>query len=393
MPDNQQEMIFLTRYSQARVQLYEQTNIAKCPKDTLFNLGQEASAILKYMDDLQDETFGIDNAETIIDAIVGTEDAYERLAAFVGKVVKQLGAVSKESLFYLCPESAQPTVFQQTPEITGEQISLNAYLDYLLQQGNQLPDISHCFTHQRDMEIWQENTRSVIQEIVNFMRWMQPRLQQHPAVTPVFLLRDTLLVYLGFVWLQNQGMQLPPLKPLLLNRTVLKYCAGDTEFYYTMADTLYDTLNQQGECDLHVFCHDYIKKLFAHADLPQAFWQVSKAQLDMLQTGQPLLIVETGVLASFPLWLLALAKEKSSFVLYATAPWLLPIYKDITFQKNYHYLIQLEKLVIQDYLFQFHHFLDTETIVQKTANQEIESLALYELACFKELLFQGFSTL
>ena len=76
-------------------------------------------------------------------------------------------------------------------------------------------------------------------------------------------------------------------------------------------------------------CHDYLATL----------------ALD----GTPLFI-ESGVQGTFPLCLLALTGTTGDLVLYTTTPWLYPTYAPVIFQKNYHYLREMETIVAHDYL-------------------------------------------
>jgi hypothetical protein len=65
--------------------------------------------------------------------------------------------------------------------------------------------------------------------------------------------------------------------------------------------------------------------------------------------GTPLFI-ESGVQGTFPLCLLALTGTTGDLVLYTTTPWLYPTYAPVIFQKNYHYLREMETIVAHDYL-------------------------------------------
>jgi hypothetical protein len=108
--------------------------------------------------------------------------------------------------------------------------------------------------------------------------------------------------------------------------------------------------------------------------------------------GTPLFI-ESGVQGTFPLCLLALTGNTGDMVLYTTTPWLYPTYAPIVFQKNYHYLREMETIVAHDYLFQLKTVQGGKVLVEETTNERVRSLALYEMQTFKAMVTRCMPTL
>jgi hypothetical protein len=92
------------------------------------------------------------------------------------------------------------------------------------------------------------------------------------------------------------------------------------------------------------------------------------------------------VQGTFPLFLLSLTGNKGDMVFYTTTPWLYPTYAPIVFQKNYHYLREMETIVAHDHLFQLKTVQDGRVLVEETTHEQARRLALYEIQTFKAIL-------
>jgi hypothetical protein len=114
--------------------------------------------------------------------------------------------------------------------------------------------------------------------------------------------------------------------------------------------------------------------------------QACRAYLATLALDGTPLFIESGVQGTFPLCLLALPGTTGDMVLYTTTPWLYPTYAPVVFQKNYHYLREMETIVAHDYLFQLKTVQDGTVMVEETTNATARCLALYEIQTFKALL-------
>jgi hypothetical protein len=75
-------------------------------------------------------------------------------------------------------------------------------------------------------------------------------------------------------------------------------------------------------------------------------------------------------------------------VFYTTTPWLYPTYAPMVFQKNYHYLREMETIVAHDHLFQLKTVQDGTVMVEETTNATARCLALYEIQTFKAIMIQ-----
>src|SRR5262252_5463458 len=58
----------------------------------------------------------------------------------------------------------------------------------------------------------------------------------------------------------------------------------------------------------------------------------------------------------------------------------------IVFQKNYHYLREMETIVAHDHLFRLKTVQDGTVLVEETTNATAQCLALYEIQTFKAMV-------
>jgi hypothetical protein len=125
-----------------------------------------------------------------------------------------------------------------------------------------------------------------------------------------------------------------------------------------------------------------------HADpaIPASFTQACRDSLATLALDGTPLFIESGVQGTFPLFLLSLTDKTGDMVFYTTTPWLYPTYAPIVFQKNYHYLREMETIVAHDHLFQLKTVQDGTVMVEETTNATARCLALYEIQTFKAML-------
>jgi len=378
------EKEFLLNYYKKRLQFFKQLNLDDCTKEALIKHGEEASCLKKIMEDYYEE--GYDHLTEILIEL----KLFEFLQTFIENILTRLNEPSEQKLFHLLAQTAQVNCLSDSDYTSNSPSELNQYLMQFQQQNIEIPDISSGFDSLEKMELWKRNTKTIMSEQIKFLDWCVNKIQQQPNVTPIFLLRDTLLPYLGYLALRELNPDLPEAQPFLLSRKFLSYQTGNEDFYLDLGEIIYRILIENPDFDKDKLSRRFSEYALSHPNLPENFLQSCHDYLEVLQLNNPMLIVETGLHATFPLWLLALTQNSGDFLLYATAPWLKSNYKDSVFCPNYNYLRNMETITIHEYLFQFHSFSDGQVYIEQSNNTHIKALSLYELACFKQQLQKKF---
>ena len=371
---------FLTGYYQQRLAVYEHIAFSGYTRKQLLDIGLEASSLKKFLLDCYEEGY-----DCFVDLIALPLNTLERLQKFLQRLLQFLGETSEQALFHLFPEVIEHSLLQPT-HFDGEICELSALLESLEHQTQRPVDISGCFSEPQHLQQWQAKTALIMDEMLAFMGWtLQHFRRQPPGWTPVFLLRDTLILYFGYLWLFRNGL-LPELpQPLLLNRKFLMVAEGNEDAYEAvLLESLYEALSEHPQ-DAADFCKLAGQHLQEKA-LPLSFQRETRAYLQRLVGARQILMIESGLHGSVPMWVLNQCENKGTFLLYTTAPWLREVYRDNTFHQNYNYLRDMETSVAQNDLFQFRSIENQRILVNKTSQPHIEKLALYELHHFRRLL-------
>ncbi|MEZ4860134.1 MAG: hypothetical protein R3C14_02450 [Caldilineaceae bacterium] len=163
-------------------------------------------------------------------------------------------------------------------------------------------------------------------EMVAFLMWVVEQLRRNPSAVPVFLLRDTLLLYLGLRWLRRHGLAIPTPRPMLLSRRFVALLAEPQNSYVKLTCAIHGILQQARPCDLSTFRRLFVNQASNFFCKEHPFQKTCRTYLDSLSLEGPPLIIESGLLGTVPLWLLALNNNIGDFILYATAPWLASTY-------------------------------------------------------------------
>jgi len=379
-------ILFLTRYYQARLQDFEQLVLEHCTTEELLKVAAEASSLRKILMDFNEEGY-----TDTVNRIVSQTDALNRLQRVLTPILQKLGPPSERERFYLCSEPVYIETIDMEQFDSGQTFELLAYLDHIDHQSDYAIEIEHCFENAEQKQRWQNKTQVVMTEMVEFLMWVLRRLQQQPQAVPVPLLRDTLVVQLGLKLLQRHGIPVREPKPVLFSRKFLATFDKDGENIYDVlsCDILHGILYEQQEIyDLTTLRHQFAARAQVHSAIPMSLIQANRDYLATLALDGPPLVIESGTLGTFPLWLLTLTDNMGGMVLYSTAPWLYTIYQDIVFRKNYNYLRDIETIVAHDQLFQFNTMSEGTIFVKETSNAITKNLALYELYLFKNILRQ-----
>jgi len=371
---------FLAGYYQQRLAVYEHIEFSGYARKQLLDIGLEASSLKKFLLDCSEEGY-----HCFVDLIALPLKTLERLEIFLQRLLQFLGETSEQALFHLFPEVIEHSLLQPS-HFEGETYELSALLESLEPQTQRPVEISDCFSDPQHLQQWQAKTALLMDEMLAFMEWTLKHFRRQPSgCVPVFLLRDTLILYFGYVWLFRHGL-LPELpQPLLLNRKFLMVTEGNEDAYETvLLESLYEALSEHPQ-DTADFCKLASQHLHDKA-LPLSFQRETRAYLQRLAGSRPIFMVESGLHGSVPLWVLSQCENQGTFLMYTTAPWLREVYQENTFHQNYNYLRDMETSVAQNHLFQFRSIENQRILVNKTNQPHIEKLALYELHHFSRLL-------
>jgi hypothetical protein len=372
---------FVAQYYAERLHWYECLDLTACSEAALLDIAGEASALHKFLTDILEEGY-----TTTVNRLIGQTDAFNRLQRFLSIVLPQLGGFSERERFYLFPDLI-PLPQLTTETFTGGATwELQAYLDYLDHLSDAPVDIAPCFEHADQQQRWQAKTQVLMTEMVAFLHWLYARLAQPAPVVPVPLLRDTLLIHLGLIWLRRSGMPIPVPQPLIIGRKFADLCGNGREIHGALGNVIYRVLREAHSRDLATLRRHFATAVHAEPVIPASFTQACRDYLATLAMDGIPFFIESGVQGTFPLFLLSLTGNTGEMVFYTTTPWLYPTYAPIVFQKNYHYLREMETIVAHDHLFRLKTVQDGTVLVEETTNATAQCLALYEIQTFKAMV-------
>jgi hypothetical protein len=372
---------FVAQYYAERLHWYEHLDLTRCAEAALLDIAGEASALHKFLIDILEEGYTI-----TVNRLIEQTDAFNRLQGFLSTVLPYLGGPSARERFYLCPDLIPLPQLTTETFAGGAIFELQAYLDHLEHLLDAPVDITPCFDSASQMQRWQAKTQVLMTEMVAFLHWICARLAHSAYVVPVPLLRDTLLIHLGLTWLRHHGMSIPAPQPLLIGRKFTDLYGYGNDTYGALSNGIYRVLMEDRPRDLATLQRHFARAVHADPAIPASFTQACRDSLAALALDGTPLFIESGVQGTFPLFLLSLTDKTGDMVFYATTPWLYPTYAPIVFQKNYHYLREMETIVAHDHLFQLKTVQDGTVMVEETTNATARCLALYEIQTFKAML-------
>jgi len=372
---------FVAQYYAERLHWYEHLDLKQCSEAALLDIAGEASALHKFLTDILEEGY-----TTTVNRLVGQTNAMHRLQQFLSTVLQHLGGPSERERFYLFPDFIPLPQLSTETFAGGATFELQAYLDHLDHLSEQAVDIAPCFESASQMQRWQAKTQALMTEMVAFLQWICARLAQPVPVVPVPLLRDTLLIHLGLTWLRRSGVPMPAPQPAIIGRKFADLCGNGRDIHGALGNVIYRVLMEDHPRDLATLQRHFATAVHADPAIPASFTRACRDYLAALTIDGTPLFIESGVQGTFPLFLLSLTANTGEMVFYTTTPWLYPTYAPIVFQKNYHYLREMETIVAHDHLFQLKTVQDGTVLVEETTKETARCLALYEIQTFKAVL-------
>lgn len=359
---------YIFPYYQERLAVLEGLSLDKLSRPQLLSYLNEASFLKKFIFDNLEEGY-----KDTYTQFIAQLNAVARLDTVLTRGLKLSGG-QEEELFYLCQERIGNPQFQEAP----------SYQVYLLEDYSaKLADLSLNQIDQAQLakagEKWQKKTEAVLREMVSFTRWV---LAKTPQGSFICLLRDALIPYLGLKALAPER----EVVPMLVSRKFLAKHQG--VFYASITPPIYSVLSANPEGGYPDFCLGYAQEIAKDTNpvLAGARANVLAYLNAMTRADGAYTVIESGVQGSMPLFLQSLTPRVKNFWMYTTAPWLFTQYRDIIFRQNYNYLREMETLVCQNNLFDFHAWEGGKLYIKENQDELVRTLAFYELVRFKELL-------
>ena len=358
---------YIFRYYTARLDFYEGLDIGALNQEILLDVLAEASALKKFMYDNKEEGY-----EDTYNEFCSRLDAVGRLDRFISQGLVETGN-TEEGLFYLYPYNIKDSFNLDCPTKIYE---LKDFLEKLenLQETDLDQDLA-----KHTSKSWLDKTDLVLSEMAIYTNWAYTA---KPGNGFICLLRDALIPYLGF---RQKGADAVP---LLLSRKF--FAPYGNVFYRCITPPIYDIISVNPQTGFQELRSQYKQQLLACIDkeLAEAIKAAKHYLSSVIKTSETYTVIESGVQGSMPLFAGSIAQNISGFLMYTTAPWLKAQYQDIIFRKNYNYLREMETLVCQNYLFDFHSFHGGKVYIQEYQDPIIRNLAYYEILAYRKKLAQ-----
>lgn len=359
---------YIYQYYTEKLREYEALELAALSRKELLMVLAEASSLKKFMYDNKEEGY-----EDTFNAFCSGLDAVGRLEQFIARGLAESQG-SEAQLFFLYPFRVQDSFnLEDCPFRIRELGDFLADLE-MLNPG----DLDQKTLHQYAGPKWLEKTRVVISEMANYTRWIRGM----SGTSCICLLRDALLPFLGLRQLGADAV------PLLLSRKF--FAPWGNVFYRDITPPIYDIISAAPRTTYAQLREQYAQRLLSCSGQPlqEAMTAAREYLKSVADPEKNYTVIESGVQGSMPLFVGAIASNISGFLMYTTAPWLTHQYKDIIFRNNYNYLREMETLVCQNFLFDFHSFAEGKVYIKEYLDPAIRAKAYYELLLFQEQIAQ-----
>ncbi|HBY02441.1 MAG TPA: hypothetical protein DEG92_07905 [Rikenellaceae bacterium] len=206
----------------------------------------------------------------------------------------------------------------------------------------------------------------------------------------IFLLRDTLLLYLGARRLQSAGMAIDA-RGAMINRAVVQSFTPDlpnNPIYAELYNSIYRCLSTYKG----TYSSDYVD-IYTHSVRQIKSESVTRLLHFIRQYINRLCGQESGFLAvdiaahgTMPLLAMTASNTIKKFQMYTGIPWLQEFYCEVIYRPDFPYMRMLESLVCQEELFRFSRTSDDRIIIKETRDPVIQALAAFEIGYFIDLV-------
>jgi hypothetical protein len=373
------EVAFVQAFFRERLAVFETECVADTPRETLMQHVEQAGCMLQSLRDLASPDGG--NYVALPRTLNETLDVNARLLRFVASASQRLGlSVADEGVV------AHPTLALQKPRASVREYPLDTFLADLLKRSDTVeePDLAAAE--------WRHFS-PMCERLLNYMEFLLRSSQRDQPSRFVFLLRDTLLLYLGMCQLHDGGWCAPP-AAMLLNRDVIRSFAPSLPrdgLYAGIFNLLYETLRLPTQSFDIPFVTRHGRILRADAPPERAtllaFLEAYAAELG---NDAPYIIVETGVHGTMPLLLMSVTSRIIDLRMYTVVPWLQSFFRRVIFTTNSAHMRQVETSVCQEALFQFSRVVGSRVFINETTDETIRHVAHQEIRAFRSAVARRF---
>lgn len=383
------EIDYVTAFFKRRLDELESLDIRRVSESKLTSSLEQALSMKQALVDLASEDGGYYlKLPRLLDSVLRVDD---RISHFVEKASATLS--HEQERFHSGPHRFE--LYQADTGQGFSRFALDEYLEYLESNAasSDLPPPDLEAPH------WRRYVE-VCSRLLNYLQFLvscrvtEGRPGEDRRTSFVFLLRDTLLVYLGMKRLCRAGWALEA-RALLVSRPLLQSFAPASprnQLYASVFNSFYETLaDHSGRFDSH-FLTMYKRTLRLNAT------PASKALLVFLEhycdtvlaQDRKFIVVENGVHGTMPLLVMASTSAVTDLRMYTAIPWLQDFYEAVIFSDLSFHMRELESVHCQEQLFQFAGVTGDRVFVKETRDWAIRRISYQELRYFLDAVDQRF---
>jgi hypothetical protein len=383
------EVDYVTSFFKRRLGELESLDLRRVSESKLTSSLEQAISLKQALTDLSSEDGGYYlklprrlNSALRVDV---------RISQFVAKGRAALG--HKCELSHLAPYEIEQ--YKADASQGFSHFELEEYLEYLESNAmsSDLPPPEVQATH------WKRYSE-VCSRLLNYLQFLvsgrvsRGSHSDDRRASFVFLLRDTLLVYLGMKRLCRTGWPLEA-RALLVGRSLLQSFSPRTprnHLYASLFNLLYESLANHTKRFDSDFLATYKRTLSLNAT------PASTALIEFLERycgmglGQDrnCIVVDNGVHGTMPLLVMATTPAVTDLRMYTAIPWLQDFYMAKIFSDLSFHMRELESIHCQEQLFQFAGVMGDRILVKETRDRAVRLISYQEIRYFLDAVDQRF---
>jgi hypothetical protein len=230
---------------------------------------------------------------------------------------------------------------------------------------------------------YNQDINDTLKIIFDFSRWIFKSVNKDTAV--IFLLRDTLLPYLAFLyWNKDTAIKA---YPFIIGRSTLSQFGDADELYNKILDAVYSALQNYNDFSqpFQETAADIIRESLIN-NIP-LYNKLAALLSGISQTN--ICVVESGMHGTMPLLLKSVDDRINNIKLFTTIPCFYNAWDNCYFTKKYEYLRLFETLFCQDSWFRFSSIKETGFYISENNNMNIKEFALYEIEKWNNMLLKS----
>lgn len=383
------EVNHVTSFFKRRLDELESLNLRRVSESELTRSLEQAISMKQALTDLASEDGGYYlKLPRLLNSALSVD---VRISQFVAKGRAALGR--KCDLSHLAPYEIEQ--YRADASQGFSQFELEEYLEYL-ESNAMSPDLPPPEVQAPHWKKYAE----VCSRLINYLQFLvsgrvtKGSHNEDRLASFVFLLRDTLLVYLGMKRLCRADWPLEA-RALLVGRSLLQSfepTVPRNHLYVSLFNLLYESLaSHTGRFDSD-FLATYKRTLSLHAT------PASNALLAFLERycgtvlaqDRKFIVVENGVHGTMPLLVMASTPTVTDLRMYTAIPWLQGFYMAKMFSDLSFHMRELESVHCQEQLFQFAGVTGDRILVKETRDWAVRLISYQEIRYFLDAVDQRF---